>query len=53
MPEVRSLVYEWRNEGLCEVLQKGVVVDAQEGDVNGPIRVRRTEKRMSKEGEFT
>lgn len=43
MPDVRKLVYEWRDEGLCEVLQKGAVVDGDEGDVSGPIRVRRVD----------
>lgn len=41
MPEVRRLVYELRDDGECEVLQKGEVVDAQESEVSGPIRVRR------------
>ena len=43
MPEIRKLVYELRDEGGCEVLQKGVVVVEAEDDVTGPIRVRRTE----------
>jgi hypothetical protein len=41
MPEVRKLVYELRDEGGCEVLQKGAVVTEAESDVIGPIRVRR------------
>ena len=43
MPEIRRLVYELRDEGGCEVLQKGVVVVGAEENVTGPIRVRRTE----------
>jgi len=43
MPEVRRLVYELRDEGGCEVLQKGVVVMEGEQEVRGPIRVRRGE----------
>jgi hypothetical protein len=43
MPEIRKLVYELRDEGGCEVLQKGIVVVDAEEDVRGPIRVRRTE----------
>jgi hypothetical protein len=42
MPEVRRLVYDLRDEGGCEVLQKGEVITAAESDVTGPIRVRRT-----------
>jgi hypothetical protein len=43
MPEIRRLVYELRDRGGCEVLQKGVVVVEGEESVRGPIRVRRTE----------
>jgi hypothetical protein len=43
MPEIRRLVYELRDEGGCEVLQKGVVVVETEENVTGPIRARRTE----------
>ena len=43
MPEVRKLVYELRDGGGCEVLQKGVVVVDDQEDVRGPIRVRRRE----------
>lgn len=43
MPAVRSLVYRLRDEGACEVLQKGQVVVAAESDVSGPIRVRRVD----------
>ena len=43
MPEIRRLVYELRDQGGCEVLQRGVVVAGGEEDVKGPIRVRRTE----------
>ena len=41
MPDVRRLVYGLRDQGACEVLQKGEVVTAAESDVAGPIRVRR------------
>ena len=42
MPEVRRVVFAWRDEGICEVLQKGVVLGRGVGveDVKGPIRVR-------------
>jgi hypothetical protein len=45
MPEVRREVYALRNEGGCEVLQRGEVVEAEVGEeeVSGPIRVRRVE----------
>lgn len=44
MPEVRRLVYVLRDQGACEVVQKGEVVDTcrKEGDLSGPIRVRRS-----------
>jgi hypothetical protein len=42
MPEIRRCVYELRDRGGCEVLQKGVVVVEGEESVRGPIRVRRT-----------
>ena len=41
MPEVRRLVYGLRDEGGCEVLQKGEVITGAESAVSGPIRVRR------------
>lgn len=41
MPEVRRLVYELRDAGGCEVLQKGELITGAESDVSGPIRVRR------------
>jgi hypothetical protein len=41
MPEVRGLVYALRDDGGCEVLQKGQVIIEAESDVTGPIRVRR------------
>ena len=43
MPDVRKLVYELREEGECEVLQKGEVVWCGESEIVGPIRVRRVE----------
>nr|OQO24455.1 hypothetical protein B0A51_08564 [Rachicladosporium sp. CCFEE 5018] len=44
MPAVRKIVFEWRAEGKCEVLQKSEVLgeDVRLEDVKGPIRVRRT-----------
>nr|OQO24074.1 hypothetical protein B0A51_09627 [Rachicladosporium sp. CCFEE 5018] len=44
MPAVREVVFDWRAEGKCEVLQKGEVLGEDVGleDVKGPIRVRRT-----------
>lgn len=41
MPDVRRLVYDLRDEGGCEVVQKGEIVTEAESDVSGPIRVRR------------
>jgi len=43
MPVIRRTVYGLRDEGGCEVLQKGIVVVEREEDVKGPIRVRRIE----------
>jgi hypothetical protein len=51
MPEVRGLVYALRDEGECEVLQKGEVVTEAESDVTGPIRVRRTSRGESGDGD--
>lgn len=46
MPAVRELVWQRRDRGECEVLQKGEVLGDQVGleDVKGPIRVRRKVK---------
>jgi hypothetical protein len=45
MDHVRSVVWQLREEGEVEVLQKGQVVDvAQLQDVRGPIRVRATQR---------
>ena len=44
MPDVRRLVYDLRDQGGCEVLQKGEVITEAEGDVTGPIRVRRVDE---------
>jgi hypothetical protein len=42
MDEVRQVVWEKRELGDVEVLQKGEVVDVRSlGDVKGPIRVRK------------
>lgn len=41
MPDVRRLVYDLRDEGGCEVVQKGEIVTEAESAVSGPIRVRR------------
>jgi hypothetical protein len=47
MPLVRELVAELREEGECEVLQRGTVLEGELGggleEVVGPVRVRRTE----------
>jgi hypothetical protein len=51
MPEVRGLVYALRDEGGCEVLQKGEVVTEAESDVSGPIRVRRVTGSGSGDGD--
>lgn len=44
MPAVRQLAWRLRDEGSCEVLQKGEVVGAEVRleDVRGPIRLRRS-----------
>ena len=44
MPSIRELVWELRDAGECEVLQKGQVLgaDVRLEAVRGPIRVRRT-----------
>lgn len=44
MGQVREMVWQWRDAGRCEVLQKGSVLDPDTRleDVVGPIRVRRT-----------
>lgn len=46
MPAVRDEVWRMREEGEVEVLQGGEVVEdgRREGDVRGPIRVRRRVK---------
>jgi len=43
MPAVRELVWQLRDAGKCEVLQRGEVLGDEVGleDVKGPIRVRR------------
>lgn len=41
MAELRRLVYELRDAGDCDVLQKGELITGAESDVSGPIRVRR------------
>lgn len=43
MPAIREMVWSRREDGSCEVLQRGEVLghDIQLGDVRGPIRVRR------------
>lgn len=46
MPLIRELVWQLREQGECEVLQKGGVLGSEVGleDVKGPIRVRRKVK---------
>jgi hypothetical protein len=45
MDHVRGVVWQLREEGEVEVLQKGQAVDAtQLQDVRGPIRVRATQR---------
>lgn len=42
MPLIREIVWQLRDDGEVEVLQKGEVLgDVQLEDVRGPIRVRR------------
>ena len=43
MPEIRELAWKWRDQGYCEILQKGELIgeDVGPGDVKGPIRIRR------------
>ena len=43
MPLIRELVWELRDRGECEVLQKGEVLGLEVGvgDVRGAVRVRR------------
>lgn len=45
MADIRELVWERREMGDCEVLQKGEVLgdEVGVGDVRGPIRVRRVD----------
>jgi hypothetical protein len=44
MDEVRELVWELREAGEVEVMQKGEVVDASRlEDIRGPIRVRKVQ----------
>ncbi|KAF1842924.1 uncharacterized protein K460DRAFT_314690 [Cucurbitaria berberidis CBS 394.84] len=45
MHDVRELMWEKRENGEVEVMQKGDVVDAESlGDIRGPIRVRNIKK---------
>lgn len=42
MDDVRELVWELRERGEVEVLQKGEVLDVESlSDIKGPIRVRK------------
>lgn len=43
MESVREVAWRFRDEGRCEILQKGVVVesDVRIDDIKGPIRIRR------------
>jgi Protein of unknown function (DUF3253) len=51
MPEIRDLVWEMRERGEVEILQRGEVLGMDVGvrDVKGPIRVRRVEGGSSRE----
>ena len=44
MPGIRKLVWDLRDRGDCEILQKGEIIgsDIQPEDVRGPIRITRT-----------
>ena len=45
MPEIRETLWNMRERGEVEILQKGVVLDkTQLQDIKGPIRARRTER---------
>ncbi|KAF2720870.1 hypothetical protein K431DRAFT_285341 [Polychaeton citri CBS 116435] len=46
MPDIRGLVWALRQEGQCEVLQRGEALgqEVRLEDVRGPIRVRRVEQ---------
>ena len=45
MDSIRELVWEKRENGEVEVMQKGNVVHAEKlGDIKGPIRVRNVKK---------
>lgn len=45
MSDIRQLAAEMREDGACEILQKGEVVgnDVAVDDIKGPIRIRRKE----------
>ncbi len=45
MSDVRALAWDLREEGKCEILQKGepIAGDVGPDDVKGPIRIRRRE----------
>jgi hypothetical protein len=44
MDDVRGLVWEKREAGEVEVMQKGQVLDVQSlADIKGPIRVRKVQ----------
>ncbi|KAG8989365.1 hypothetical protein FRB95_001407 [Tulasnella sp. JGI-2019a] len=40
MDATRDIVYEMRERGELEILQRGVVVEAEREDIRGPIRIR-------------
>jgi hypothetical protein len=45
MDDIRSLIWEMRDAGEVEVLQKGDVVDVESlEEVRGPIRVRKVQE---------
>ena len=43
MPRIRELAWEKRDQGVLEILQKGVVLDSSitQENIKGPIRLRR------------
>ena len=44
MPEIRELLWDMRQDGEVEILQKGLVLENIElQDIRGPIRARRTQ----------
>jgi hypothetical protein len=44
MPDIRDVVWEMRENGEVEVLQKGEVIEGSIAEIHGPIRVRKEER---------